>query len=87
MSTVGHFISMIGVFCFYTTLLESSFERKLTPVTINLVPRFYVDSTFIYLKTINIKLNKKKKINFLKKKKILKNFKKILKILKNFKKF
>jgi len=68
MSTVGHFISMIGVFCFYTTLLESSFERKLTPVTINLVPRFYVDSTFIYLKTINIKLNKKKKVNLLGKK-------------------
>jgi len=68
MSTVGHFISMIGVFCFYTTLLESSFERKLTPVTINLVPRFYVDSTFIYLKTINIKLNKKKKVNLLRKK-------------------
>ena len=65
MSTVGHFISMIGVFCFYTTLLESSFERKLTPVTINLVPRFYVDSTFLYLKTINIKLNKKKKVNLL----------------------
>jgi len=64
MSTVGHFISMIGVFCFYTTLLESSFERKLTPVTINLVPRFYVDSTFLYLKTINIKLNKKKKLIF-----------------------
>ena len=61
MSTVGHFVSMIGVFCFYTTLLESSFERKLTPVTINLVPRFYVDSTFAYLKNINIKLNKKKK--------------------------
>ena len=68
MSTVGHFISMIGVFCFYTTLLESSFERKLTPVTINLVPRFYVDSTFLYLKTINIKLNKKKKVNLLEKK-------------------
>lgn len=68
MSTVGHFISMIGVFCFYTTLLESSFERKLTSVTINLVPRFYVDSTFLYLKTINIKLNKKKKVNLLGKK-------------------
>ena len=68
MSTVGHFISMIGVFCFYTTLLESSFERKLTPVTISLVPRFYVDSTFLYLKTINIKLNKKKKVNLLEKK-------------------
>ena len=68
MSTVGHFISMIGVFCFYTTLLESSFERKLTPVTINLVPRFYVDSTFLYLKTINTKLNKKKKVNLLEKK-------------------
>lgn len=68
MSTVGHFVSMIGVFCFYTTLLESSFERKLTPITFNLVPRFYVDSAFLYLKNINTKLNKKKKTNLLTKK-------------------
>lgn len=65
MSTVGHFISMIGVFCFYTTLLESSFERKLIPLTHNLVPRFYVDNTVIYLKNINVKLNKKKQVNLI----------------------
>ena len=68
MSTVGHFVSMIGVFCFYTTLLESSFERKLIPLTHNLVPRFYVDSTLIYLKTINIKLHQKKQSNLINKK-------------------
>lgn len=67
MSTVGHFISMIGVFCFYTTLLESSFERKLIPLTHNLVPRFYVDNTVIYLKNINVKLNKKKQVNLINK--------------------
>ncbi len=68
MSTVGHFISMIGVFCFYSTLLESSFERKLTPLTHNLVPRLYVDTTVLYLKNINIKLNMKRQGNLIGKK-------------------
>lgn len=66
MSTVGHFISMLGVFCFYTTLLESSFERKLSPVIYNLVPRLYVDCATLHLKNINTKL--KKKINLVNKK-------------------
>ncbi len=57
MSTVGHFTTMIGVFCFYTTLLESSFEKKLTTYLYNLVPRFYNNSTYITLKNINNILN------------------------------
>jgi len=68
MSTVGHFISMIGVFCFYTTLLESSFERKLTPIMHNLVPRLYIDTTIVFFKNISVKLNKKKKTNLIAKK-------------------
>lgn len=64
MSTVGHFTSMIGVFCFYITLLESSFERKLTILTHNLIPRMYNDVAFIFLKKINLNLNKKKQTHF-----------------------
>jgi len=64
MATVGHFTSMIGVFCFYITLLESSFERKLITLTHNLVPRMYNDATYIYLKNINLILNKKRQTSF-----------------------
>lgn len=71
MSTVGHFISMLGVFCFYITLLESTFERKLIPLTYNLLPRFYNESTVIVTKYIN-SLLKLKKSSFPKKK--IRNF-------------
>lgn len=71
MATVGHFISMLGVFCFYATLLESTFERKLIPLTFNIVPRFYTDPSYLYLKNIKTLVNKKKS-NFPKKK--IKNF-------------
>jgi heme/copper-type cytochrome/quinol oxidase subunit 1 len=64
MSTVGHFTSMIGVFCFYVTLLESSFERKLVTLTHNLVPRLYNDISYLYLKNIVIVLNKKRQTLF-----------------------
>lgn len=64
MATVGHFTSMIGVFCFYITLLESSFERKLTTLTHNLIPRMYNDTSYIFLKKINSNLNKKKQTIF-----------------------
>lgn len=67
MSTVGHFTSMIGVFCFYITLLESSFERKLVVLTHNLVPRMYNDFSYLYLKEINTMVNKKKQSIFPKK--------------------
>lgn len=67
MATVGHFISMLGVFFFYATLLESTFERKLTPITYNLISRSYVDSSFLYLKKIQLNL-KKKNTTFIKKK-------------------
>ena len=64
MATVGHFTSMIGVFCFYITLLESSFERKLITLSHNLVPRMYNDISYIYLKHINLILNKKRQTSF-----------------------
>ena len=53
LSTVGHFISMIGVFCFYITLIESSFERKLHILTYNLIPRFYNNISIFKYKLIN----------------------------------
>ena len=61
MSTVGHFTTMIGVFCFYITLLESVFERKLVTLTYNLLPRMYNDYSYLRLKRINENLNKLKK--------------------------
>jgi len=68
MSTVGHFTTMIGVFCFYTTLLESSFEKKLTTYIYNLVPRFYNNSSYICYKNINQILNINNKLLINKKK-------------------
>ena len=64
MSTVGHFTSMIGVFCFYITLLESSFERKFITLTHNLLPRMYNDASYLHLKKINLIVNKKKQTSF-----------------------
>ena len=68
MSTVGHFTTMIGVFCFYTTLLESSFEKKLTTYIYNLVPRFYSNSSYLCYKNINQILNINNKLLINKKK-------------------
>jgi len=68
MSTVGHFTTMIGVFCFYATLLESSFEKKLTTYIYNLVPRFYNNSSYTCYKNINQILNISNKLLINKKK-------------------
>ena len=68
LSTVGHFTTMIGVFCFYATLLESVFEKKLTTYTHNLIPRFYNNNSYLVLKKINKNLNYKKKTSLNKKK-------------------
>lgn len=68
-ATAGHFTTMIGVFAFYITLLESAFEKKLITYTHNIVCRFYNDSVFFKLKSINVYfLNKKKNSNYLIKK-------------------
>lgn len=65
---------MIGVLCFYVTLLESQFERKLNSTTLLTVPRIYFDKLMIVLKQIsklltsskfNLYLNKKLKYNSL----------------------
>lgn len=59
LSTAGHFITMIGVFAFYTTLFESTFDKKLSILPHNLTPRFYVYNNFIFFKQISLFLKKK----------------------------
>lgn len=58
-STAGHFVTMIGVFAFYTTLFESTFDKKLSAISHNLVPRFYKFNISIFCKNILLILNKK----------------------------
>lgn len=53
MSTVGHFVTMLGVFFFYTTIFESTLEKKITIITYNLLPRVYNEFSFIELKQIH----------------------------------
>jgi hypothetical protein len=80
MSTVGHFTTMVGVFCFYTSLMESSFEKKITTYIYNLIPRMYSNSSYLLYKNVNtvININNKTLIN----KKKTRNY-----ILKNIKKY
>ncbi len=52
-ATVGHLTTMIGVFCFYTALFESTLEKKLTIYLYNLVPRLYNEYSFFKLKLSN----------------------------------
>lgn len=53
MSTVGHFTTMLGVFFFYTTLFESTLEKKVNILVYNIVPRLYSVMAFIKLKDVN----------------------------------
>lgn len=65
MSTVGHFTTMVGVLCFYTSLMESSFEKKITTYIYNLIPRMYTNSSYLLYKNLNtiINVNNKTLIN------------------------
>jgi len=80
MSTVGHFTTMVGVFCFYTSLMESSFEKKITTYIYNLIPRMYSNSSYLLYKNVNtiVNINNKTLIN----KKKTRNY-----ILKNIKQY
>ena len=59
MSTVGHFITMIGVLAFYTTLLEAHLEKKLTYYLFSLVPRLNKRMCYYLLKIINFQIQLK----------------------------
>jgi hypothetical protein len=53
---------MLGVFFFYAVLFESFFDRKLTVNTSFIVPRLYVDNSYLTLKNTNFFLKKKQNI-------------------------
>jgi hypothetical protein len=53
---------MLGVFFFYAVLFESFFDRKLSVNTSLIVPRLYVDNSYLILKNTNFFLKKKKNI-------------------------
>ena len=58
MSTVGHFVTMIGVLSFYLMILDSHLEKKLQTYIHTLTPRFnkrclYYLGKLIHLNTIN----------------------------------
>ena len=54
MSTVGHFITMIGVAFFYAAILEAHFEKKITYYLFSLVPRLNKRVCYYILKLINL---------------------------------
>ncbi len=64
LSTVGHFTTMIGVFCFYATLVESTLEKKLNTQTHNIIPRMYNEFSFFKLKQVDMICNYAKVTNF-----------------------
>jgi hypothetical protein len=53
---------MLGVFFFYAVLFESFFDRKLSVNTSLIVPRLYVDNSYLILKNTNFFIKKKKNI-------------------------
>lgn len=54
MSTVGHFITMLGVVAFYTTVFEAHLEKKITYYLFSLVPRLNKRICYYLLKLINL---------------------------------
>lgn len=54
MSTVGHFITMIGVLAFYTTIFEAHLEKKITYYLFSLVPRLNKRICYYLLKIISL---------------------------------
>ena len=59
MATVGHFITMLGVFAFYIMILDSHLEKKVYSYLHTLVPRFNKRILYYIGKTIHFKQNKK----------------------------
>lgn len=59
MSTVGHFITMIGVLAFYTTLFEAHLEKKITYYLFSLVPRLNKRICYYLLKIISLQAQTK----------------------------
>lgn len=56
MSTVGHFITMIGVFAFYAMIFDAHYERKTAAYLHTLMPRFNKRVTYYLYKTMHLQL-------------------------------
>lgn len=54
MSTVGHFITILGVIAFYTTIFEAHLEKKITYYLFSLVPRLNKRICYYLLKIISL---------------------------------
>jgi hypothetical protein len=52
MSTVGHFITMLGVMAFYTAIFEAHLEKKITYYLFSLIPRLNKRICYYILKNI-----------------------------------
>ena len=63
MSTVGHFITMIGVLAFYLMILDSHLEKKLQTYLHTLTPRFNKRCLYYLGKLIHLNSIKKMYIN------------------------
>jgi hypothetical protein len=59
MSTVGHFITMVGVLAFYTAIFEAHLEKKITYYLFSLVPRLNKRICYYLLKIINLQVQNK----------------------------
>ena len=57
MATVGHFITMLGVFAFYCMILDSKLERKTAAILHTLVPRFNKRPLYYLGKLVYFKLS------------------------------
>ena len=61
MATVGHLITMVGVLAFYSMLLDSHIERKISSFIISLIPRLNKRASYYLHKLISFSINS---INF-----------------------
>ena len=57
MATVGHLITMIGVFAFYSMILDSHIERKICNFIVSLTPRLNKRISYFLVKFINFQIN------------------------------
>jgi hypothetical protein len=50
MASAGHFITMIGVFFFFVTIIDSFIEKKVPTFNFYGIPRFYKRSSYYLFK-------------------------------------
>lgn len=53
MATGGHFLTMLGVMGFYSMLLDSHIEKKLTTYIITIIPRLNKRAIYYLGKLVN----------------------------------